>query len=232
VEPEDLPISLEGASIVLIGSFNPAIFQPAWFAAQNLLSKPDVEAAQIQIIHPRVTHFKTDRFELLVDDGTFRLLTQSAAEYDPLRDLAAGTFRLLRHTPLSMMGINRTVHMRVETKEAWDTVGHKLAPKAFWRPILDRPGMRSIAIQGERTDGHQGRVTVKVEPSIPLLPKFGVFVEINDHFESSRNAEQRDALELISILEQEWLGCQRRAQMIIEHVASLIRESEHDIGPG
>ena len=36
---------LEGASVVLIGAFNPGIFQPAWLGANKLIRPEEVEAA-------------------------------------------------------------------------------------------------------------------------------------------------------------------------------------------
>ena len=38
-------------SIVLLGNFNPKIFQSAWFASQNLIRKIEANEAKIEIIH-------------------------------------------------------------------------------------------------------------------------------------------------------------------------------------
>ena len=44
------PIALEGASIVFIGSFNPAIFHPSWYVAEGLWSKTELENAEVDVI--------------------------------------------------------------------------------------------------------------------------------------------------------------------------------------
>jgi len=46
------PAEISGASIVLLGSFNPPIFQPQWFARQNLLQPTLAEKAKINFITP------------------------------------------------------------------------------------------------------------------------------------------------------------------------------------
>ena len=48
---------IQGLSIVLIGDFNPKIFQPAWFGMEGLIARKDVEDAEIQIVHPDIVKF-------------------------------------------------------------------------------------------------------------------------------------------------------------------------------
>jgi hypothetical protein len=97
-------IALEGVSIVLLGSFNPQIFQPAWFAAEELLRKEEAEAAEVAIIHRDIVSFSTSWMQLQVQLDRFMVSTADSAFYEPLRDLVLGTFQLLRHTPVQKMG--------------------------------------------------------------------------------------------------------------------------------
>ena len=48
---------IEGVGIVLVGSFNPRIFQPAWFATENLIREEEEQAAKIELIHRQVAIF-------------------------------------------------------------------------------------------------------------------------------------------------------------------------------
>lgn len=48
---------VNGASIVLLGSFNPCIFQPQWFVSQNLLPKSESDKADVKVISPEVSQF-------------------------------------------------------------------------------------------------------------------------------------------------------------------------------
>jgi len=97
-----------GVSIVLRGKFNPAIFSPAWFEKNDLLGQK-AEDAEVRIIHPDVTSFKTDRMTLNSDRNRFSV---EAAE-EPWIGINDFTLRLfgdlLPHTPIEMLGINRTV---------------------------------------------------------------------------------------------------------------------------
>ena len=46
--------------------------------------------------------------------------------------------------------------------------------------------MRSVTLEGERTDAYHGAIHVKVEPSV--LIERGVFIEVNDHYVLERRS--------------------------------------------
>lgn len=172
----------ESVRIVLVGSFNPAIFHPGWFARQQLVPDSDAERAQIKVIARELAAFDLgDLFSIEVEGERFIAASTQAPGYLPLRDLVVGTFTLLRHTPVRFVGINITGHFRIDTEEAWHALGHELAPKEVWRECLDEPGLKSLSIRGNRPDRYPGAVNVKVEPSVVVRP--GLFVSLNDHFE-------------------------------------------------
>ena len=57
-EQMDSPqLKINRHSIVLIGNFNPKIFQPAWFGSEGLIQKKEAEQSTIEIIHPDVVIF-------------------------------------------------------------------------------------------------------------------------------------------------------------------------------
>ena len=62
---------IRGLTIVLIGDFNPTIFQPAWFAAQGFITDEEARTAAIGIIHPDVTAFELSWLKLQVDRERF-----------------------------------------------------------------------------------------------------------------------------------------------------------------
>lgn len=55
----NLTPQLSGISLALIGSFNPEIFHPAWFGAENLVRPGEVKAAveNIEVVHKDITVF-------------------------------------------------------------------------------------------------------------------------------------------------------------------------------
>lgn len=214
------PIKQEQISIVLVGSFNPAIFQPAWFAAHDLIPSDDnmVPDTKLNVSHPEITDFSTENFQLQVIPQRLVLTTHNTAFYDSLRDLALGTFRILSHTPIAKMGINRAFHFEMPSEEAWNSVGDRLAPKDDWRRALKEPGLVSLTIQGQRPDNYKGHIQVRLEPSAIPKVQNGVFVEVNDHFEVASMENLQGCSELTEILALVWQTSLSQADKIARAV--------------
>jgi hypothetical protein len=67
IEPEN-----NSVSIVLVGSLNAAIFHPAWFAANNLLSKNDLESSEVDVILRKFAAFRVaDWLRINVEPNRF-----------------------------------------------------------------------------------------------------------------------------------------------------------------
>ncbi len=200
--------ALEGVSVVLVGRFNPSIFQPAWFRKHALL--PDLEADKaepgLRVVHPEVTAFSADWLGLEVTLERFVASTSNPAQYEPLRDLVVGTFTLLEHTPISKLGLNRDMHFEMESERRWHDFGHFLAPKAPWTDILEDPGTRTLVIQGKRKESASQYVRVKVEPSVQPQAHPGVFIAVNEHFETKSETSTGGAEELREELQRSWAG--------------------------
>jgi len=209
---------VSGASVVLVGSFNPTIFQPQWFVRQNLLSHPEGDAAEIKILAPQVCDFETERFRIQVTTDRFAALSKPDANPSPLRDLVLGTFFILEYTPLTALGLNRDMHFGMPSEEAWNQIGDKLAPKEGWKGILKgRPGMRTLSIQAEIPDfpdAPEGtKLTVKVEPSLKV--KFGVYFQTNENY----NAPRTDAMKFfMERIRSRWDGAYKYAAEIADHI--------------
>jgi len=211
---------IEGVSIVLLGSFNPTIFQPAWFASQGLIAQDLSDSADVGIVHRQMVAFNAGWFEVQVTDDRFSVSSLTAPSYDLLRDLVLGTFRLLRYTPLRAMGLNKDVHYRIASEEAWHAIGHKLAPAANWEPVLKQPGMRSLLIEGVRDDDLPGYIHVKVEPSLRVDP--GLYVSVNDHYEVVDPVPAEGASRVLKILEEQWTNSQSRFVALHDWVLGLV----------
>lgn len=204
---------IEGTSVVLLGNFNPSIFQPAWLAAHGLIRAEEAETAKIHVVHPQLSSFTAEWLTLQVTEDKFGASTSDVAHYEPLRDLVLGIFALLEHTPFSQMGINRQMHYKMPSEEFWDDFGHFLAPKAAWQDILVQPGLRSLTIQGLRKEIPDATMYVKVEPSVKV--HFGVYIETNEHRETSGTDA---AKKLMNTLKDSWQGSQAYAKRLAEHL--------------
>ena len=171
----------ETASIVLLGSFNPAIFQPSWFERKTLVSPAEAEAAEIEVIHRGVTSLKLANLRLQVIPERFFVEAREPQEQVVLRDMMLSLLRLLRETPISRMGMNWQFHYRLESEENWNHFGHVLAPKAPWEGLIgDTPGLLELKMHGPRIDP-PGSMNVVIRPS-ELYPRRGIFFEINSDY--------------------------------------------------
>lgn len=210
----DLVPEISGGTIVLVGSFNPAIFHPEWFARQKLLSPSEADAAEVKIMVPQFSHFETEKFVLQVTQERFLVSSKPEANPMPLRDLVQGTFGILEHTPVTAMGINFSMHFAMGSEERWHQVGDRLAPKEGWREILGgRPGMLSLTIHTKKASPEGAEIRAKVEPSVKI--HFGVYFETNEHYPAQR---VEPLVGLMRILTERWEEAQVYASRLANHV--------------
>jgi hypothetical protein len=206
--------TIQGLNIILLGDFNPKIFQPAWFGAQNLIRPSEAEAAKIEIVNPEISIFSVDWLQIQITRDRCTFATIQEAYYEPLYDLCLSTFKLLKHTPIRIIGINRWAHYPKRTLEEWHTIGHKLAPKDLWNTILQEPGMQSLTIQAKREDKYKGYIRVTVEPSAKI--PIGVFINVNDHYIADEPVEGCE--KIIDILEASFGQSMKKANEIMQAV--------------
>ncbi|MCR9293907.1 MAG: DUF616 domain-containing protein [bacterium] len=199
LEPEQ-----EVHSLVLLGSFNPSIFHPAWYSDNDLLAKEETAEALDLILTREVSTFTVNDIHFQIEQHRFGLTTKDAAKAPFLRDLAIGTFVLLEHTPLTALGLNLELEFALPSVEAWHEVGHRLAPKEPWKTILENPGMRGLVMEGKRPDCDANRIQIRVQPSRSIT--HGVLVGMNQHYDiktESRESVRECNAEVIRILNNE-----------------------------
>jgi hypothetical protein len=204
-------------SIVLIGSFNPAIFQPAWLAHRGLIAEEDAERAEVVLISDDVAAFSLAWARIEVARDRFSMVaTPTAPSPEYLRDLVLGIFQALEHTPVSNMGINYMAHMRAPDEATWHALGHQLAPVEPWLGIFANPGLASLQVQEPRPDGYTGSVNVTVEPSARVKP--GVYIAVNDHYQFE---VKEDARPVLQTLPDVWSASVARSYQYVDHISAL-----------
>jgi hypothetical protein len=207
-------LEINGASIVLVGSFNPAIFQPEWFARNGLLPPGEIEDAKLSLVHPQVSQFETERFAFQITLDRFSVQGKPNATGGPLRDLVAGTFYILEHTPVTVMGLNRMMHFAMGSEDAWHKLGDKLAPKEAWREVLaHRPGLRSLDILSQEDPPNGQSMVVRVQPSLSI--KWGVYFETNEQFPAPK---ERGLENMMETLQNRWEDSQRNGERIARYI--------------
>jgi hypothetical protein len=183
----------QGLSVVLVGSFNPAIFNPDWLAKQGIISEHEASDARIDVIHPEVTQFVVGDFQFDISRERF-MLVAVAEPFVRVSDVVAELFReKLAHTPLTALGINYHAHFRVRDWKQQTALGRKLAPIEPWGDwgaaltgddLRTVGGLVSLTMQQSAPDDRlAGNIKVTVQPSATIEPGNGVYVQVNDHYE-------------------------------------------------
>jgi len=172
---------IRGLSIVLLGDFNPIIFQPRWFVSEGLMTKAEADDADVQVVHADVTIFQLPWIGVNVSRERAVFSCTAQPYFERVVGVTGQTFDLLRHTPVRMLGINNEAHIRASSIEALHALGHALAPKHLWNEFFSSPGLQSLAIrQSPRQDNMKGHTEVTVQSSPRIQP--GAYVRINEHF--------------------------------------------------
>jgi len=243
MEEQTPTVERDGAQVVVLGNFNPAIFSPAWFAAHGLIGEELADDAVVQIIMPRLASFRVGWLICQVQDDRLTLGTEAPEEFETLRDAAIGVLSLLPYTPISSMGLNRYFDISYPHLDSWHRIGDKLAPKEFWEDVLRLPGMSNVTVVGVREDDFAGTVNVTVQPSNLVRP--GIFVSRNDHYvlrrvesqPSNRNefalpkfvqdlaleAHEKNIPLAIEILSGHWVESMRQAKSVADKILTLGR---------
>jgi hypothetical protein len=211
----DPSLEISGASIVLLGAFNPPIFQPEWFARQELLPQTEVDHAEVAIIQSQVAQFQTERFDFQITPDRLVIAAKPNTVSEPLRDLVVGIFYVLEHTPVQAMGMNRQMHFAMPSEKAWHLLGDRLAPKEPWSEFANgrRPGLRNLQILYGSISSQEPSTTVTVQPSLQI--SYGAYFEVNDHSPAEKG---KGVNSLMDILQSRWEESQNNAERIAKHI--------------
>lgn len=209
--------------MVLSGSFNPRIFDPWWFAKEGLIQDDEAKNAEITVMTSNVAVFSLGWMRLHAESERLQINTSQPQYFDTLRDFVLGTFRILRHVPLTAIGLHWMAHFRSENEEEWRRVGNVLAPKAIWNEVLIKPGLLNLTIQETRALGEWSNVVV--EPSLQIRP--GIYFEVHEHIEPPSESPG-SAGQIVKMFEERWTSSRARAAKIREHILTKTLHESRD----
>jgi hypothetical protein len=155
----------ENCTVVLLGSFNPAIFHPEWFVRLGLLAEEAVDSDKIKVVSPEVTECVVGAVKVFCDSTRLVFSVGNMIDADKLQDVVLGTLRILAHVPLGAVGINQEGVFKAQSEDHWHKIGHTLVPKdPVWNKLGDAPGMQRISIKYPLQENPKIEQNFTVEP--------------------------------------------------------------------
>lgn len=195
------------------GDLNPAIFQPDWLAANDLIDRGDREYA-LEPDESRVVvsaEFTGSQYPWVVVETTrrsCRLTALPATETpDRIRDLGIGMFELLDHTPLRSLGVTYHWHLALEP-EHWDALATRLAPPEPVAALIDDARLETLEYVATRGEGE---LTLGVEPSHREGFTAWIYVEDERDLEEGPDSAAR----AVQLLDKEWDEMRSNADRIM-----------------
>jgi hypothetical protein len=179
-DPAPSELEQRATTIVLLGRFNPRIFQPMWFASRKLLAEHDVEPESVVVTDGLSAFRRRDISLFCAQDRCQFGSTPTTPTPDILRDLATETFTVLRETPIRQIGINHNTHVPSTVRD-WDTIAAQMGDPHRRFVLLEDQQLQTVQFGGPRDDGLNGSRMVLLQPSVVL--EGGVFFQVNDHVE-------------------------------------------------
>lgn len=140
-------LEIETVSIVFIGDFNPIILQPFWLQSKGLVRESEAENAKVEVIHNEITRFELDdwaKIEITKERCEFK--SSKEPYFEPLKDLAASIFKILRETPIRALGINHIYDLKMPNENMYNGLGSFLTPLGLWEENLENPKLLNLEI--------------------------------------------------------------------------------------
>jgi hypothetical protein len=212
-------------SIVLIGSFNPAIFHPSWFLVNEVISKETAESAEVHVVHSEVASVTLGPLRLDVQRNRFSLQTEQSPEIS-LLDFVLRVFGdLLPHSQITQFGINRTVYFRAPSSERRTQLGRTFAPTTPWGAFGERiegsqgvtlGGMTNVSMREVLVEAAwSGHCEARLMPAYEIDADTGIQTHVNNHFELKDYKEGDGAMAALEVLKNEFEPRMDRCDEII-----------------
>ena len=233
---------IDNTIVTLNGSFNPAIFQPAWFVRHGMLGEKEAENPENILQTDQELRFKAGKFEIHVARDGFAV-SNFDSHCELVRDLVVSCFgNLLPHTPVRSVLIRRFIHFDAGTSEAVEHLRTLLVPKEPWSgwcgeinkspqnsSVYGSGGMVSVTVCRQMEfDKGDIYVFAKVEPSFHISSGTGIFVEAANRFEFAGGQSIQDASLGVHVLKENWESSLKRSEEIFDDIMKLTEVSESD----
>jgi hypothetical protein len=210
---------LEGAVLVLSGSFNPAIFHPGWLVSVGLASQQEGELAKVKHADSVLSRFEIRGVGVDVRPDQLTVASIEATIPETIVDLAVGMLRLLPHSVANAVGMSRTVH--AGTPETFAALEAHLDAARVLAETFEVEGLKRLEVQGRLPD-EDHTFTLAVEPS--EFADYGVYVVATKSLSRPEGAED-GATWAADAIDAAWFTWMADAQGLIGSVLGLTDET-------
>ena len=212
---------------MLLGSFNPSIFQPAWLCAKGVEPESPEESVQAMML-PGVSQFLMHDRTYFINHERFSVESQ-AAPWVRMVDIVHRIFgEHLVHTPVRAFGVNRAVHFRLPTQAAAEKLLRAMAPLEPWEGFGEQlnakvagltGGLQSLTMRAYGTvEGAMTSTNVTVEPSGRLGDASGIYVAVNAHHDLTDLPASHGAQPAIDFLSKRFEQLVQQAEALIDGI--------------
>ena len=198
------------ATIVMVGSFDPDAFRPSTLADLKVISQKEAKASHFIMLLPGAgVQFSLSWGEVLVSSERFQI-SANQAPFVRIADLVLKAFRELpSKANITAFGINVESHFDLQSLEARDALGQRLAPPGVWGewganllksmkgPYEQHGGMAVLQMRQRFAEKEVlGWLDVRVEPSPKIANNAGVLFRTNHHHQLPEQAVETDGTEV------------------------------------
>ena len=220
---------LENCTVVLLGSFNPAIFHPEWFVRMGLLSVGAVDPAGIKVVSPDVSECLLGPVKVFCDNTRLIFSVGNMTDSDKLQDLVIGSLGILGHVPLTAAGINQEGVFKAGSEAHWHKIGHSLAPKDLvWNRLGTEPGTQQVLIKYplDKSSGTVQQISVAPYPQGTQLHP-AIKISTNIHYQIGSDTEMPSsggtASIAIEFIRAQWKHATTRARAVADVIFDQIK---------
>jgi len=208
-------------SVIFVGEFNPVIVQPFWLASKGLIKEEEAESANVEVIHNELVRYSLEWASIQITRNRFEIRSTQQAYFEPLKDLAASVFEVLRETPLRAVGINHIRHYTISEKQYRD-LGDTLAPFKNWKGALEDPQLLKVEMLQKNSDGTSYRI--RIQPSDYLKAPFSFMINLNDHTPAVPTAGRiSPAMQIVAAFKTRWRSSSLYADQVEDTIEKLIK---------
>jgi hypothetical protein len=208
-------------SIVVRGSFNPAILHPEWFRRYKILPEQEISYAESQqelatigdikfvgsplYVTPQETVILFPSIGVMVTRDRYNVFTRKQENIESLKTVTSKIYRLLSHTPVTAIGNNFEAHWKLE-KGAKDILEKLFIGSDY---MIASAFGKEYSIGGQISAARNGcQISMRLEGSKQV--EDGVYVNFNFH----RDLPNKSTDELVMTIDEKFFDDLKEARKI------------------